>query len=94
VLCAENRTGKEGGKVLAQSRSAENRLHLNGQTLADEGAPAICDGLLFNESVRNLLLNSNRIVKVGAGRAADLSAATKPVLSSALAATTRPVTME
>jgi hypothetical protein len=94
VLCAENRTGKEGDKVLTQSRSAANSLHLNGQTLADEGVPAICGGLLFNNSVRNLSLNSNRIGKVGAVRAADLSSATKPVRRSALSATTRPVTIE
>ena len=94
MLCAENRTGKEGDKVLTQSRSTANRLHLNGQTLADEGVPSICGGLLFNNSVRNLSLNSNRIGKVGAVRAVDLSAATKPVRRSALEATTRPVTME
>jgi len=66
--------GKEGGKVLAQSlgRSAVNRLHLNHQNLADEGAAAICDGLLFNESVRNLSLNSNKIGKVGADSVAEL----------------------
>ena len=94
MLCAENRTGKEGDKVLTKSRSDVNRLYLNDQTLTDEGVPAICGGLLFNNSVRNLSLNSNRIGKVGAVRAADLSAATKPVRRSALAATTRPATME
>jgi len=74
VLCSERRMGKEGGKVLAQSlgRSAVNRLHLNHQNLADEGAAAICDGLLFNESVRNLSLNSNKIGKVGAVSVAEL----------------------
>ena len=74
VMCSENRMGKEGGKVLAQSlgRSAVNRLHLNHQNLADEGVAAICDGLLFNDSVRDLSLNSNKIGKVGAGSVAEL----------------------